>query len=85
MKVNNVKPPRPNSAKKNLKVKRDKQREDFEKQQQEANLEIDRLLMQNEDEFSMKVEIYNHQQRFKQKDERPPELPQEFNDLGLEG
>ena len=75
MKVNNVKPPRPNSAKKNLKVKRDKQREDFEKQQQEANLEIDRLLMQNEDEFSMKVEIYNHQQRFKQKDERPPELP----------
>ena len=60
MKVNNVKPPRPNSAKKNLKVKRDKQREDFEKQQQEANLEIDRLLMQNEDEFSMKVEIYNH-------------------------
>ena len=33
LKVNNVKPPRPNSAKKNLKVKRDKQREDFEKQQ----------------------------------------------------
>ena len=59
-----IKPPRPNSAQKNLKIKQkqpNKQRNEFEKMQQEAQLEIDRLMMENEDKLSMQAEVYFHQ------------------------
>ena len=36
----------------------------FEKMQQEANLEIDRMQMEAEDDYSMKVEVFNHKQKF---------------------
>jgi len=41
--------------------------------------------MEQEDELSLKAEIFFHKQRFSQKDELPPKLPKVFTDLGLEG
>ena len=60
-----LKPSRPNSAQKSLKVKQktqkpNKQREEFERMQREAALDIDRLLMENEDKLSMQAEVYFH-------------------------
>lgn len=37
---------------------------EFERQQQEANLEIDRMQMAVEDDLSMKAEIFNHKLKF---------------------
>lgn len=54
-------------------------------QQREAQLEIDRMQMAAEDELSMKAEIFNHKQKFAQKDEFPPVLPKVFTDIGWGG
>ena len=41
--------------------------------------------MTAEDELSLKAEMFNHKQRFAQKDELPPALPKVFTDLGMNG
>jgi len=41
--------------------------------------------MTAEDDLSMKSEVFNHKQRFAQKDEPPPDLPSAFTDNGLNG
>ena len=38
-----------------------------------------------EDELSLKAEIFNHKQKFAQKDELPPRLPKVFKDIGVGG
>ena len=48
------------------------------------NRDIDRLQMQAEDEYSMKVEVFNHRQKFAQKDEFPPEMPAAFKETGID-
>ena len=77
--------PKQGQAPANKLSKIEQKKQDYERQQEEVNRDIERLQMQQEDEYSMKVEVFQHRQRFVQKDEFPPELPAAFTETGVDG
>ena len=42
----------------------EQKKKEFEDAQKEAQVEIERMTMQQEDEYSLKVEMFQHKQKF---------------------